>query len=87
VKRLEDYRGIVSDEIITDLHRRASLLLDKHVVHMNSTAQGGGVAEMLYALVPLMNDVGVDAGWRVLVGDDDFFSVTKKFHNALQATG
>jgi len=84
VKRLEDYRGIVSDEIITDLHRRASLLLDKHVVHMNSTAQGGGVAEMLYALVPLMNDVGVDAGWRVLVGDDDFFSVTKKFHNALQ---
>lgn len=84
MKRLEDYRGIVSDEIITDLHRRASLLLDKHVVHMNSTAQGGGVAEMLYALVPLMNDVGVDAGWRVLVGDDDFFSVTKKFHNALQ---
>lgn len=84
MKRLEDYRGIVSDEIITDLHRRASLLLDKHVVHMNSTAQGGGVAEMLYALVPLMNDVGVDAGWRVLVGSDDFFGVTKKFHNGLQ---
>jgi len=84
VKRLEDYRGIVSDEIITDLHRRTSLLHDKHVVHMNSTAQGGGVAEMLYALVPLMNDVGVDAGWRVLVGSDDFFGVTKKFHNGLQ---
>ena len=84
MKRLEDYRGIVSDEIITDLHRRASQLHDKHVVHMNSTAQGGGVAEMLYALVPLMNDVGVDAGWRVLVGSDDFFGVTKKFHNGLQ---
>lgn len=84
MKRLEDYRGIVSDEIITDLHRRASKLYDKHVVHMNSTAQGGGVAEMLYALVPLMNDVGVDAGWRVLVGSDDFFGVTKKFHNGLQ---
>ena len=84
MKRLEDYRGIVADEIITDLHRRASKLHDKHVVHMNSTAQGGGVAEMLYALVPLMNDVGVDAGWRVLVGSDDFFSVTKKFHNGLQ---
>lgn len=84
MKRLEDYRGIVSDEIITDLHRRASRLHDKHVVHMNSTAQGGGVAEMLYALVPLMNDVGVDAGWRVLVGGDDFFGVTKKFHNGLQ---
>jgi trehalose synthase len=84
VKRLEDYRGIVSDEIIADLHRRASRLHNKHVVHMNSTAQGGGVAEMLYALVPLMNDVGVDAGWRVLVGSDDFFGVTKKFHNGLQ---
>lgn len=84
MKRLEDYRGIVSDVIITDLHRRASLLHDRHVVHMNSTAQGGGVAEMLYALVPLMNDVGVDAGWRVLVGSDDFFGVTKKFHNGLQ---
>ncbi|MBN2848407.1 MAG: glycosyltransferase [Coriobacteriia bacterium] len=84
MKRLEDYRGIVSDEIIADLHRRASKLHDKHVVHMNSTAQGGGVAEMLYALVPLMNDVGVDAGWRVLVGSDDFFGVTKKFHNGLQ---
>lgn len=84
MKRLEDYRGIVEDEIITDLHRRASRLFDKHVVHMNSTAQGGGVAEMLYALVPLMNDVGVDAGWRVLIGDDDFFDVTKKFHHGLQ---
>lgn len=84
MKRLEDYRGIVSDVIITDLYRRASLLHDRHVVHMNSTAQGGGVAEMLYALVPLMNDVGVDAGWRVLVGSDDFFGVTKKFHNGLQ---
>jgi trehalose synthase len=84
MKRLEDYRGIVSDEIIADLHRRASKLHDKHVVHMNSTAQGGGVAEMLYALVPLMNDVGVDAGWRVLVGSDDFFGITKKFHNGLQ---
>ncbi len=84
MKRLEDYRGIVSDEILADLHQRASKLYDKHVVHMNSTAQGGGVAEMLYALVPLMNDVGVDAGWRVLVGSDDFFGVTKKFHNGLQ---
>jgi trehalose synthase len=84
MKRLEDYRGIVPDEILTDLHRRASKLRDRHVVHMNSTSQGGGVAELLYALVPLMNDVGVDAGWRVLVGSDDFFGVTKKFHNGLQ---
>lgn len=84
MKRIEDYRGIVSDEILGDLYRRASKLRDKHVVHLNSTAAGGGVAEMLYTLIPLMNDVGLDAGWRVLVGSDDFFGVTKKFHNGLQ---
>jgi trehalose synthase len=84
VKRLEDYRGIVSDEVIADLHRRALDLQGKRVVHVNSTAQGGGVAEILQALVPLMNDVGLEAGWRVLVGSDDFFGVTKKFHNGLQ---
>lgn len=84
MKRIENYRGIVRDEILADLHQRASRLWDKHVVHVNSTAQGGGVAEILYTLVPLMNDVGLDAGWRVLVGSTDFFNVTKSFHNSLQ---
>jgi trehalose synthase len=84
MKRLEEYRGIVPDAIIADLHRRASKLYDRHVVHVNSTAQGGGVAEMLYTLIPLMNDVGVDCGWRVLVGGSDFFNVTKSFHNGIQ---
>ncbi|MDH4140278.1 MAG: glycosyltransferase [Coriobacteriia bacterium] len=84
MKRLEDYRGIVEDEILADLHKRASKLYDRHIVHVNSTAQGGGVAEMLYTLIPLMNDAGVDAGWRVLVGGTDFFNVTKAFHNGLQ---
>lgn len=84
MKVLEDYRGIVSDEVLADLHRRASRLLGKHVVHMNSTAYGGGVAEILYSLVPLMNDAGLEAGWRVLVGDADFFNVTKAFHNGIQ---
>ncbi len=85
MRHLEDYRGIVSDAVLADLHRRASRLYDKHVVHVNSTAQGGGVAEMLYTLIPLMNDVGVDCGWRVLVGGSDFFNVTKAFHNGLQS--
>lgn len=84
MKVLEDYRGIVSDEVIAELHRRASRLLGKRVVHVNSTAYGGGVAEILYSLVPLMNDAGLQAGWRVLVGDADFFNVTKKFHNGIQ---
>lgn len=84
MKVLEDYRGIVSDEVIADLHKRASRLLGKRVVHVNSTAYGGGVAEILYSLVPLMNDAGLQAGWRVLVGDADFFSITKAFHNGIQ---
>ncbi|MHB9003732.1 MAG: glycosyltransferase [Coriobacteriia bacterium] len=84
MKVLEDYRGIVSDDVIADLHRRASRLLGHRVVHMNSTAYGGGVAEILYSLVPLMNDAGLQAGWRVLVGDTDFFNVTKSFHNGIQ---
>ena len=84
MKHLEDYRGIVPDATLTDLHRRAAKLYDKHVVHVNSTASGGGVAEILYTLVPLMNDVGLDCGWRVLVGGTDFFNVTKSFHNGLQ---
>ncbi len=59
-------------------------MYNKHVVHINSTYQGGGVAEMLSRLIPLMNSVGVDAGWRILHGNPDFFTITKKFHNALQ---
>lgn len=85
MKHLEDYRGIVSDVILADLHKRAARLYDRHIVHVNSTAQGGGVAEILYTLVPLMNDVGVDCGWRVLLGGNDFFNVTKAFHNGLQS--
>lgn len=84
MKRLEDYRGIVPDEVLANLHQRAARMYDSHVVHVNSTAQGGGVAELLSSIVPLMNDVGVDCGWRVLVGSEDFFGVTKKLHNGLQ---
>jgi len=84
IKRLDDYRKIVGDDVIASIHRRAANLYGKHVVHINSTYQGGGVAEMLQTLVPLMNDVGVDTGWRILHGNPDFFTITKKFHNAIQ---
>ena len=84
MRHLEAYRGIVSDAVIADLYERAAKIRSRHVVHVNSTAQGGGVAEILHTLVPLMNDVGVPCGWRVLVGTPDFFDVTKAFHNGLQ---
>lgn len=81
---LEDYKDIVGVKVIGEIHKKASRLYGKHVLHINSTYQGGGVAEILNSLVPLMNDVGLDAGWRILHGNPDFFSITKKFHNALQ---
>ncbi|HAV41505.1 MAG TPA: glycosyl transferase family 1, partial [Acidobacteria bacterium] len=84
IKRIEDYREIVGDEIIHKIFKKAIKFAHKHVVHINSTYQGGGVAEILTGLVALMNDVGIFAGWRVLHGSPDFFAITKKFHNALQ---
>ena len=56
----------------------------KRVVHLSATAFGGGVAEINYALVPLMKDVGLDVEWRIIHGADEFFGVTKTIHNALQ---
>ena len=82
--RLEDFRHIVSDETLAEIYAKARRLYGKHIVHLNATYQGGGVAEILYSLVLLMNDVGIDAGWRILHGSQEFFEVTKSFHNALQ---
>jgi len=82
-RSVEDYREIVGDEVISEIHRRARKLYGRHILHVNSTYQGGGVAEMLSSLIPLMNDVGMDVGWVILHGEPDFFTVTKKFHNAL----
>jgi len=82
--RLEDFRTIVPDETLADIYGKARGLYGKHIIHINSTYQGGGVAEILHSLVLLMNDVGIDTGWRILHGSPDFFNVTKKFHNALQ---
>ena len=82
--RLDDFRYVVADEVLANIYAKARGLYGKHIVHVNSTCMGGGVAEMLNCLVPLMNDVGVHTGWRILHGNPDFFNVTKKFHNGLQ---
>ncbi|MBC7361208.1 MAG: glycosyltransferase [Candidatus Aminicenantes bacterium] len=84
IRRIDDYRGIVDDETIHTIFMKARKFSNKHIVHINSTYQGGGVAEILTSLVSLMNDVGIFTGWRILYGSPDFFSITKKFHNALQ---
>ncbi|MGB8952265.1 MAG: glycosyltransferase [Candidatus Aminicenantales bacterium] len=81
---LDDYLPIVGEKVIGNIYQSAHRLVNKHIVHINSTAHGGGVAEILNSLILLMNDIGIDTGWRILSGTTDFFTVTKKFHNALQ---
>jgi len=81
---LENFRTIVPDKTLAEIYAKARGLYGKHIVHINSTYQGGGVAEILHSLVLLMNDVGISTGWRILHGSPDFFNITKKFHNALQ---
>jgi len=83
-RTIEDYIDVVGEEVIARIHRRARRLYHRHVFHLNSTFQGGGVAEILSRVVPLMNDAGIDMGWRILHGNPAFYDVTKKFHNALQ---
>ena len=63
-KSLEDYRPIVGDEVIAEIRELAQNLRGARVVHVNATAFGGGVAEILYTLIPLMRDVGLDAEWH-----------------------
>jgi len=83
-KLLDDYADIVGKEEIASIKKLASPLKGKKVVHINATSFGGGVAEILSTLVPLMKDVGIEAEWQVIKGSDDFFNVTKTIHNGLQ---
>ncbi|MFH1719811.1 MAG: glycosyltransferase [Planctomycetota bacterium] len=81
---LESFRKIVPDETLAEIYARARGLYGRSIVHVNSTYMGGGVAEILYSLVMLMNDLGIDTEWRILHGTPAFFDITKSFHNALQ---
>ena len=67
-----------------EIRRLAEPLAGKRLVHLSATAYGGGVAEINYALVPLMRDAGLDAEWRIINGGEEFFAATKTIHNALQ---
>jgi len=84
MKKLSNYRQIVGDAVIGEIYQKAKKLYGKRMLHLNSTFIGGGVAEILNSLVPLMNNAGLDADWRVLHGSTDLFNVTKKIHNGLQ---
>ena len=81
---LDKFRPIIGDTAVDQIFTEASSLSEKSVLHINSTYEGGGVAEILNSLIILMNDAGIVTDWRVLHGNLDFFTITKKFHNALQ---
>jgi len=83
-KHIDDYSGIVGPEVIERIRELAAPLQGARVLHINATAYGGGVAELLATHVPLLRSVGIDADWQVMHGSDEFFSVTKAVHNGLQ---
>ena len=80
---LDDYAAIVGSSEIAEIRALAHRLAGRSVQMVNSTAVGGGVAEILNRLVPLLSDVGLRCRWDVITGGNDFFEVTKAFHNAL----
>jgi trehalose synthase len=84
IVRLEDYEKLVGGETVERIKKKAESLQHLHVANVNSTYYGGGVAELLTSSTLLMNSVGIKTGWRVIQGAPDFFSITKKMHNALQ---
>jgi len=81
---VESYEPLIGGEAVERILNKAERLRDIHVINVNSTYYGGGVAEILSSLTLLMNEAGIRTGWRVLQGRPDFFSITKKMHNALQ---
>ena len=83
-KTLADYTHIVGRGLVEEIRALAEPLEGKSVVHVSATAFGGGVSEILYTLVPLMKDVGLEAEWQVIYGAEEFFNATKLMHNALQ---
>lgn len=83
-RSIDAYLGIAPDRILEELRWRAGPLRGARVAHISATPYGGGVSEQLRSTVPLLNDLGLVADWKVISGDDAFFSVAKAIHNGLQ---
>ena len=84
MSRLDDYREVVPKGTIDFLRCLAEQVKGRKILHINSTKLGGGVAEMLRSDVLLLQDMGVEAEWQIISGTEEFFNITKSFHNALQ---
>jgi trehalose synthase len=83
-KTLADYATIAARGLMDEIRALAEPIAGKKVVHLSATAFGGGVAEINYTLIPLMQDAGLEVEWRIIRGAEEFFNVTKTIHNALQ---
>jgi trehalose synthase len=81
---LDSYAKVTGEDVIDHLRQLSAPLAGKEVVHVNSTRVGGGVAEILMKLVPLIQELDIATSWEVIEGDNDFYQCTKAFHNALQ---
>jgi trehalose synthase len=83
-KTLADYTHLVGRPLIEEVKELAEQVKGLRVLHLSATAFGGGVSEILYTLVPLQRDIGLEAEWQVIIGREEFFNATKLMHNALQ---
>ncbi|MDT8322741.1 MAG: glycosyltransferase [Bacteroidota bacterium] len=83
-QQIDAYAPITGKDVIEQLRQLAEPLRGMKVVHVNSTRMGGGVAEILHKMIPLMNDLGLETHWEVIEGNSDFYQCTKSFHNAMQ---
>ncbi len=83
-RSLQAYRGVAPDATLDELSRVAEGLRGVRVLHLNATPYGGGVSELLRSAIPLLNDLGLIADWKIIEGDEPFFKVTKAIHNGLQ---
>lgn len=83
-KTLDVYEPVVGAQAVSQLRQLSKDLSGASVVHVNSTKLGGGVAEILHWMIPLMNDLDLNASWEVVEGSEDFYRTTKAFHNGLQ---
>jgi trehalose synthase len=83
-RTLSEYQSIFGPIRTSELKQVAERLKGARIVHVNSTKSGGGVAEILFWMIPLLNELGLEASWEVIDGNPEFFNTTKSFHNALQ---
>ncbi|AKJ00100.1 trehalose synthase [Archangium gephyra] len=83
-RSLDAYRGVAPEAQLEELVRVSQRLRGARILHLNATSYGGGVSEILRSCVPLLRDLGLEAEWKIIRGDDAFFQITKRLHNGLQ---